>query len=117
SGSGAPKEPLRRAVVCVLVVSGRAGRAMSTRHATRGSSEVMNRGWRIRGTLRTWAVLAALVVAATSARAHEDPAGCFETGPAIIVSVFRANGTTGVVGNVSNCETIIYQASLQKATN
>jgi hypothetical protein len=61
--------------------------------------------------------VAALVVAATSARAHEDPAGCFETGPAIIVSVFRANGTTGVVGNVSNCETINYQATLQKATN
>jgi len=56
-----------------------------------------------------------MLIAATSAQAHEDPPGCFQTGPAIIVSVFRANGTTGVVGTVSNCETINYQATLQKA--
>src|SRR6185295_19210074 len=30
-------------------------------------------------------------------------------------SVYRANGTTGVVGAVSNCENINYQARLQKA--
>jgi hypothetical protein len=77
----------------------------------------MNRGWRIRGTLGTWAVVATVVLAATSARAHEDPPGCFETGPAIIVSVFRANGTTGVVGSVSECETINYRARLQKGAD
>src|SRR5437868_3995666 len=59
----------------------------------------------------------ALLATATVARAHEDPPGCFETGPAIIVSVFRANGTTGVVGAVSECETINYRATLQKATD
>jgi hypothetical protein len=48
---------------------------------------------------------------------HEDPPGCFQTGPAIVVSVFRANGTTGVVGSISECETIIYQARLQKAAD
>ena len=57
------------------------------------------------------------LIVASSARAHEDPSGCFETGPAIIVSVFRANGTTGVVGSVSECETINYRATLQKASN
>jgi hypothetical protein len=63
------------------------------------------------------AVVGAVLAVASSARAHEDPPGCFETGPAIIVSVFRANGTTGVVGSVSECETINYRATLQKATN
>ena len=57
------------------------------------------------------------MLVASPARAHEDPAGCFETGPAIIVSVFRANGTTGVVGTVSECETINYRATLQKAAD
>src|SRR6185503_10957822 len=52
-----------------------------------------------------------------AARAHEDPAGCFQTGPAIVISVFRANGTTGVTGSVSQCETINYQARLQKASD
>ncbi len=64
----------------------------------------------------------AIAVAATfagvlPASAHEDPPGCFETGPAIIVSVLRADGTTGVVGNVSECETINYRATLEKAQN
>src|SRR5215831_13950126 len=59
--------------------------------------------------------VATALLAASPARAHEDPAGCFQTGPAIIVSVFRADGVTGVVGNVSECETIAYQATLQKA--
>jgi hypothetical protein len=62
-------------------------------------------------------MLAAVLAAATSARAHEDPAGCFETGPAIIVSVFRADGVTGVVGSVSECETIRYRATLAKAND
>jgi hypothetical protein len=70
--------------------------------------------------ISTWATVIALgvaVFAAGPARAHEDPPGCFETGPAIIVSVFRANGTTGVVGTVSECENINYRATLQKAAD
>src|SRR5215204_6276962 len=58
--------------------------------------------------------LAAALLVSSSAQAHEDPPGCFQTGVAIIVSVFRANGTTGVVGSVSECETINYTARLQK---
>ena len=77
----------------------------------------MNRGWCIRGTLRTFVVMAALAVAATGARAHNDPAGCFQTGPAITISVFRADGTTGLVGSASQCETINYQARLAKAAD
>jgi hypothetical protein len=57
------------------------------------------------------------VLAATSAGAHTDPPGCFETGPAIVIAVFRADGVTGVVGSISECETIFYRATLQKASN
>ena len=68
-------------------------------------------------TLVAVALGLALLGSAGVARAHNDPAGCFQTGPAIVISVFRANGTTGVVGSVSQCETINYQARLQKATD
>ena len=68
-----------------------------------------------RGFVGALGMSAALLVVASTARAHEDPVGCFQTGPAIIVSVFRANGTTGVVGSVSDCETINYRATLKKA--
>src|SRR6185369_15938193 len=61
--------------------------------------------------------LGAGLLVAVPAHAHEDPPGCFETGPAIVVSVFRADGVTGVVGNVSECETINYRATLQKASD
>src|SRR6185369_6230547 len=67
--------------------------------------------------LATVGALAIALFATTPARAHEDPAGCFETGPAIIVSVFRSDGVTGVVGSVSECETIRYRATLQKAND
>ena len=70
-----------------------------------------------RWTRTTVAAAVAMLLVSATARAHEDPPGCFQTGPAIIVSVFRANGTTGVVGSVSQCENINYQATLQKATN
>src|SRR5688572_3266873 len=60
------------------------------------------------------AVTAALMVTATGARAHEDPGGCFETGVSIVVTVLRADGTTGAVGSVSECETINYRARLTK---
>lgn len=52
-----------------------------------------------------------------TALAHEDPLGCFLTNPSIVISVFRGNGTTGVVGSVSQCEHIFYQAKLQKASD
>jgi hypothetical protein len=61
--------------------------------------------------------LAAALFVSTAANAHNDPAGCFQTGPAIVLSIFRANGTTGVVGSISECETINYQARLQKAAD
>jgi hypothetical protein len=51
----------------------------------------------------------------TGALAHEDPAGCFRSGPAIVISVYRADGTTGLVGGMSECETINYRAVLKKA--
>src|SRR5678816_1624706 len=70
-----------------------------------------------RWTRTTIAAAAAMLFVSASARAHEDPPGCFQTGPAIVVSIFRANGTTGVVGSVSQCETINYQATLSKASN
>ena len=70
-----------------------------------------------RGRLGALVVVGAAVLAmASSARAHEDPPLCNQTGPAIIVGVFRANGSTAVVGAVSECETITYRATLQKAT-
>jgi hypothetical protein len=56
-----------------------------------------------------------LVAAAPGARAHSDPSGCSQTGVGITLSIFRADGTTGVVGFVSQCETIIYQARLAKS--
>src|SRR5262245_61087688 len=59
--------------------------------------------------------LAAALCVGSPARAHKDPAECFQTGPSIIISVFRANGTTVVEGSVSECETINYQARLAKS--
>jgi hypothetical protein len=56
-----------------------------------------------------------MLLVSASARAHQDPAGCSQTGVAITLSLFRADGTTGVVGTVSECETIIYQARLAKS--
>jgi len=65
--------------------------------------------------LATAGALAAALLTASSAIAHDDPPGCTQTGPAIIISVFRSNGTTGVSGSVSECENIFYRAKLQKA--
>src|SRR5258706_3425885 len=65
--------------------------------------------------LATVAALAVTLCATTPARAHEDPVGCTQTGPAIIVTVFRNDGVTQVSGGVSQCETIRYRATLQKA--
>jgi hypothetical protein len=59
----------------------------------------------------------ALLVTTTRALAHEDPPGCFQTGPAIVTTVFRADGTTALVGAVSECETIHYRAALMKAVD
>src|SRR6266404_5864467 len=56
-----------------------------------------------------------VLVTAHLVRAHEDPAGCFETGAVEIISVFWSDGITGVVGSVSECETIKYRATLTKA--
>jgi len=57
----------------------------------------------------------AVLATATGALAHEDPPGCFQTGPAIVISVLHADGTTALAGSVSECETINYRARLRKA--
>src|SRR6185369_609470 len=76
---------------------------------------MMSSQFKLGARLAAAGALAAALFVSSTANAHEDPPGCFETGPAIVVSVFRADGTTGVVGSVSQCETINYQARLQKA--
>jgi len=68
--------------------------------------------------MRGWLVLFIATVIAAVPRAsvaHEDPPGCFLTGPAIIVSTFRSDGVTGIVGTIQDCEQIFYRATLQKA--
>ena len=70
--------------------------------------------------MRGWLVLFIATVIAAVPRAsvaHEDPPGCFQIGTAITVSVFRANGTTGVAGSIQDCEQIFYRATLQKPQN
>jgi cysteine-rich repeat protein len=65
-------------------------------------------------------ILAAVfMLVATSAPAHQDPPECFDTSAVVTtISLFRANGTTGVVGSVSPCETILYRVNVEKiATN
>src|SRR5262245_44267243 len=62
-------------------------------------------------------VLAFLLLCGAPAHAHTDPAGCSQTGAVVVVNVFRADGTTGVVGIVSACETIQYQARLAKSAD
>ncbi len=65
-------------------------------------------------------VCAAILLSTALARcawAHEDPPGCFVTSAVVIVSVFRADGSTGVVGSISECETINYRATISKATD
>lgn len=57
-----------------------------------------------------------MVAASTAKAGLEDPAGCFQLiAPAVQLLVFRANGMTGVVGSVSECETLVYQVKLMKA--
>jgi hypothetical protein len=65
-------------------------------------------------TMPLAALLLASVLVPRPARAHEDPPGCFQTGPAITMAVFRSDGTTALVGGVSECETIYYRATLAK---
>jgi HD-GYP domain-containing protein (c-di-GMP phosphodiesterase class II) len=57
----------------------------------------------------------ALLGLPTRAPAHEDPPDCFQSGPAIVIGVFRGDGTTALAGLVSECETIQYRATLTKA--
>src|SRR2546425_72318 len=55
------------------------------------------------------------LVAARDAMAHQDPPGCSQSGPAIVLGVLRADGVTGLSGSVSPCETIKYMVTLRKA--
>ncbi len=59
----------------------------------------------------------ALALGATTALAHQDPPGCFQSGPALVISVLDRDGATGLVGAASECETINYRVTLRKAFN
>lgn len=56
----------------------------------------------------------AMLGLATSAGAHEDPPGCNQTGPQLILGVFFADGVTPVQGPLTQCETIVYRVTLSK---
>ena len=60
-------------------------------------------------------VVAALAIGSRTGFAHEDPPGCFVTGASIVISTFRSNGTTGVVGSIQDCEQVFYQITLRKS--
>jgi hypothetical protein len=62
------------------------------------------------------ALLGLVMLAASPARAHEDPPGCNETGASINVAIFRdAAATIPLSGAVSPCEIVYYRALLTKA--
>jgi hypothetical protein len=62
------------------------------------------------------ALLGLAMLAASPARAHEDPPGCNETGASINVAIFRdAAATIPLTGAVSPCEIVYYRAVLTKA--
>jgi hypothetical protein len=46
--------------------------------------------------------------------AHNDPAGCTATGVALTVSLYRADGRTGLTGAASECERMTYRVRLAK---
>lgn len=58
--------------------------------------------------------VAGLLAAAPFAGAHEDPPGCFEFGPLLLVQVFRSDGVTGLLGSASACETVQVRVTLSK---
>lgn len=60
-----------------------------------------------------WALVG--VGLAVPAYAHVDPPGCSSTGIGLIVSMYRADGTHGASGAVSECERVSYRVTLQKA--
>jgi hypothetical protein len=47
--------------------------------------------------------------------AHDDPAGCTAVGIALTVALYRADGRTGLIGEASECERMIYRVRLAKA--
>jgi hypothetical protein len=59
------------------------------------------------------ALIVAGTVLALEAGAHDDPPGCGSSGVALVVSLFRADGTTGLVGSASECERMLYRVRLQ----
>src|SRR2546425_9712551 len=83
----------------------------TTRDSARGSA----RGRRFVTKGGVAALLLGLTLAgAPSAWAHVDPPDCNQTSPIIVLGVFFANGTTGVVGSLSECEQIVYKVTLKK---
>jgi len=68
--------------------------------------------------MRAFVLAIATIAAALSpsaVRAHEDPPGCYESGIAINLFAFRADGVTPLVGGITDCETIMYRVVLIKA--
>jgi hypothetical protein len=61
------------------------------------------------------AVTAVVLAAASGARAHTDPPGCFSPAVALVLHAFRADGVTPLTGSATECETIQYRVTLQKA--
>lgn len=62
-------------------------------------------------------ILAVIVIAmlSGSARAHEDPAGCFVLSVSAEIQTFRSDGVTPVSGSVTGCEQIFYRTTLRKS--
>jgi hypothetical protein len=48
--------------------------------------------------------------------AHNDPARCNATGVALTIALYRADGTTALIGTASECERMTYRVRLAKAT-
>jgi hypothetical protein len=57
--------------------------------------------------------LAYAALCAGVARAHLDPPECTSSGVSLIVTALRADGKTGLSGSASECERIVYRATLR----
>jgi len=72
---------------------------------------------RRRGSRRaaTWfaSSLACAVLGAGVARGHLDPPSCTSAGVSLSVTALRADGKTGLSGAASECERIVYRATLR----
>ena len=60
------------------------------------------------------AATAIVLAAASGARAHTDPPGCFYPAAVLVMHAFRADGVTPLTGSATECETIQYRVTLLK---